>query len=222
MSEQRGNNIQAVYNGMPSYAASLPATATLTIGAATTATAASNVTAAAGASATLTATVTSPGGVVNTGSVTFTVYNGSTPIVTAQQANVNATGVASVSYPIPGNTPIGTYTIQAIYGATTDFSTSSDSTHSLVVTPPGAAKLVIQTEPASTATAGQPFATTGQPFVVYEEDASGNLETSDNSTAITVSIGSGPGSLTGTTTVTVVGGVATFTNLGDNTAGTIT
>src|SRR5262249_17756678 len=55
-----------------------------------------------------------------------------------------------------------------------------------------------------------------------EEDAFSNLETSDNSTVITASLGGGNGPLTGTLTVTVVGGVATFTNLGDNAAGTIT
>jgi hypothetical protein len=214
-------NLQVVYNGTASYAASLPMTATLTIGAATTTTTASTVTAAAGASPTLIATVTSPGGTVNTGMVTFTVLNNGTTIGTPQSANVS-NGTASVSYAIPGNTAVGTYTIQAVYGATTDFGTSSDSTHSLVVTPPGAAKLFIKTEPVSSATAGTPFATTSQPVVVYEEDANGNLEASDNSTVITATVGSGPGSLTGTTTVTVVGGVATFTNLGDNAAGTIT
>ena len=70
--------------------------------------------------------------------------------------------------------------------------------------------------------AGQPFTTTAQPIVVYEEDQFGNLETGDNSTVVTVALGSGSGPLTGTFTATVVGGVATFTNLGDNTAETIT
>ncbi len=57
--------------------------------------------------------------------------------------------------------------------------------------------------------------------MVYEEDQYGNLETGDNSTVVTATLASGTGPLQGTTTVTVTGGVATFTNLADNTAETI-
>ena len=59
--------------------------------------------------------------------------------------------------------------------------------------------------------------------VVYVEDQYGNLETGDNTTQVTAAslpIGSGP--LQGTTTVTASGGVATFTDLADNMAETIT
>ena len=77
---------------------------------------------------------------------------------------------------------------------------------------------MIHTQPSATATAGQAFGT--QP-VVYEEDQYGNLETGDNSTVVTASLASGTGPLQGTTTVTVSGGVATFTNLADNKAETI-
>src|SRR5262249_50819889 len=87
------------------------------------------------------------------------------------------------------------------------------------VTPAAPSQLVIQTQPSATATAGQPFAT--QP-VVYEEDAYGNLETGDNSTVVTAALASGAGPLQGTTSVTVSGGVATFTNLADNKAETLT
>ena len=80
-------------------------------------------------------------------------------------------------------------------------------------------KLVIQTQPSATGTAGVAFAT--QP-VIYEEDQNGNLETGDNSTVVTVALASGAGPLQGTLTATVVGGIATFTNLADNTAETIT
>ena len=79
--------------------------------------------------------------------------------------------------------------------------------------------LVIQTQPSSTATAGQTFGT--QP-VIYEENASNNLVTGDNSTVVTASIATGSGSLQGTVMVTLSGGIGTFTNLGNNTAGTIT
>jgi hypothetical protein len=80
--------------------------------------------------------------------------------------------------------------------------------------------LVIHTQPSSTATAGRAFAT--QP-VVYLVDQNGNLETGDNSTVITVSLASGTGPLQAKTlSATVVGGIATFTGLADNTAETIT
>ena len=79
--------------------------------------------------------------------------------------------------------------------------------------------MFLETPPSGTATAGTAFTT--QP-VIYEEDQNGNLETGDNSTIVTVSLASGAGPPTGTLTATVSGGIATFTNLGDNTAETIT
>ncbi len=57
--------------------------------------------------------------------------------------------------------------------------------------------------------------------MVYEEDQFGNLETRDNSTVVMVTLESGTGPLEGTTTVTVSGGAATFTNLADNRAETL-
>jgi hypothetical protein len=95
----------------------------------------------------------------------------------------------------------------------------SATTSAITVTPAVASQLVIQTQPSPTATAGQPFAT--QP-VIYEEDQYGNVETGDNSTVVSAALNSGAGPLQGTTTVTVSGGVATFTNLADNTAESIT
>jgi hypothetical protein len=77
-------------------------------------------------------------------------------------------------------------------------------------------QLVIHTQPSSTAVAGQLFAT--QP-VVYETDRYGNLETNDNSTRVTASLHN---SMTALQTVTVVGGIATFTNLSYTKAGVIT
>ena len=88
------------------------------------------------------------------------------------------------------------------------------------VSPAAASQLVIHTQPSPTATAGVAFGT--QP-VIYVEDQYGNLETGDNSTQVTAAslpVGSGP--LQGTTTVTASGGIATFTNLADDKAETIT
>ena len=87
-----------------------------------------------------------------------------------------------------------------------------------IVITPTPSKLVIQLEPSGSATAWQPFAI--QP-VIYEEDRFGNLVTSDNTTQVTASLSIGDGPLHGTTSVTVVGGVATFSDLSDDTAETI-
>ncbi len=67
--------------------------------------------------------------------------------------------------------------------------------------------------------AGKPFAV--QP-VVDEEDMYHNLETGDVTTTVVAAIQSGAGPLVGTTAVTLSGGVATFTNLVDDRAATIT
>ncbi len=69
-------------------------------------------------------------------------------------------------------------------------------------------KLAIQTQP-SLATGGSPFGV--QPVVLVQDDDH-NTITSDTSN-VTAWIFSGSGTLSGTTTVSAVGGVATFTNL---------
>jgi len=81
-----------------------------------------------------------------------------------------------------------------------------------------AAKLVLATTPVLS-TSGAPFSR--QP-VVDVTDASGNLVTSDTST-VTVALGTGsPGTLGGSLTATVSGGVASFTNLTYTGSGPIT
>ncbi len=94
----------------------------------------------------------------------------------------------------------------------------SGASHSFTISPAAAARLVFHTQPSSTGTAGQEFTTQPQ---VYELDQFGNLETLDSSTVVTASAGNGKGPLQGIAGVTVSGGIATFTNLGENTAGTI-
>ena len=94
----------------------------------------------------------------------------------------------------------------------------SGASDSFMIRPAAADRLVIHTQPSSTAIAGQPFAI--QPEV-YEVDQFGNLETGDDSTIVSVSPIGGTGPLEGTKTAIVSGGAATFLNLGDNTAETI-
>jgi hypothetical protein len=84
----------------------------------------------------LSATVTSPAGTVNEGTETFTILSGATPVGSPVTVSV-AAGAASASYTLPGGTPAGTYTIQAVFNGTTDFGGSSDSSQSLTVISPG-------------------------------------------------------------------------------------
>ena len=57
---------------------------------------------------------------------------------------------------------------------------------------------------------------------VAVEDANGNVETSDNTTKVSLAIGTNPagGTLSGGSAVTVASGIATFSGLSINTAGT--
>ena len=96
--------------------------------------------------------------------------------------------------------------------------TASNVTHTLIgsntgtattINPAAASKLVIATQPSSTATAGVAF--TQQP-VVYIEDTYNNICTSSNS-AVTATRSAGAGTLQGTTTLAAVSGVATYAGL---------
>jgi hypothetical protein len=91
-----------------------------------------------------------------------------------------------------------------------------DATGTMCVAP--ATQYVVQTFPPAGAESGVPFTT--QPVVLLK-DASG-MVVSNSTAPVTVSIASGTGTLTGTTTVNAIAGVATFTNLGVAGAGTVT
>ena len=108
---------------------------------------------------------------------------------------------------------VGSGNIQASEGALTPVTSGT-----ITVVHSTASALVIGTEPSSTATAGTAFA---QQPVVNIVDVFGNIVTSDNSTQITAARSLGTGDLQGTTTKTVVSGVATFTNLSHNVANSI-
>src|SRR5207244_6118285 len=77
----------------------------------------------------------------------------------------------------------------------------------------------ILTQPSATATAGVAF---GQQPVIRIEDQYGNLRSSDNGTAVTATRNAGSGTLQGTTSLTAIGGVVSFTNLSHNVATNIT
>jgi len=88
---------------------------------------------------------------------------------------------------------------------------SLTGTTSVTVNPAAASKLVFGQQPTNTA-AGTLFSPA---VTVLVEDAFGNVVTTDNSDKVTLAFGSNPGgaALGGSTTVTVSGGVATFSNL---------
>ena len=103
------------------------------------------------------------------------------------------------------------------------FSTNAGSftatSNSVVVSPAAASQLVVNTQPSPTATAGVAFAT--QP-VVAEEDAFGNVITSDNTHTVTAARGTqGTATLQGSLTLTLSNGVASFSGLSYNKAETM-
>src|SRR5206468_2136401 len=87
------------------------------------------------------------------------------------------------------------------------------------ITPAAGDHLTLQTQPSSSAIAGAVFA---QQPVVRIEDLFGNLCSSDNSTVVTAARSAGSGTLQGTTNLTAVNGLVTFTNLSHTVATNIT
>jgi hypothetical protein len=86
------------------------------------------------------ATVSSPNGTVNEGIVTFALFNSSNVQVgLSVQANVSG-GSASTTLTVPGNTPIGNYTLRAVY---------SDPANNFVAASPSSTPVSIATAPAT-------------------------------------------------------------------------
>ncbi len=103
------------------------------------------------------------------------------------------------------DTKAGTPTITA-----SSANSLANGTQGETVQPGTASKLVMGTEPSTSVTAGAVF---GAEPVVDVEDTYGNVLTGDNTSSVNVGIQTGLGSLSGTISVTVLGGVATFTGL---------
>ncbi len=137
-------SIHASYSGTATgtgdFLTSSDNTRTLTVNQAPTTTAAANVTANFSASSQtvpLSATVTSVDGIVNAGTVTFTLFDASNVQVGSPvTSGTVAAGSAAANFTLPANTQIGGYSIHATYSGSTNFSTSSDNAHSLIVNAP--------------------------------------------------------------------------------------
>src|SRR5262249_46542050 len=101
-------------------------------------------------------------------------------------------------------------TINLVFTTTAGGFTATST--NVVVTPPSSAsRLFIMHQASAAAIAGVPYA--AQP-VVLEEDSFGNVITSDSTHTVTAARGTlGSSSVQGTATVTLSGGVATFSGL---------
>ncbi|HEY1683674.1 MAG TPA: choice-of-anchor tandem repeat GloVer-containing protein [Tepidisphaeraceae bacterium] len=139
-------------------------------------------------------TVTGPNGVINSDTKTVTAVN----------------GVATISNLVL--TQAGNYYLTA-----TDGSLSRAVSGSFTVVPAAASKLVF-IQPPTNIYVTAPFI---HAVIVAVEDAYNNFITNVNST-VSLSVNSGPGSMSGTTNATTNGGVATFSNLSFATPGDYT
>ncbi|MHB1584041.1 MAG: beta strand repeat-containing protein, partial [Acidimicrobiales bacterium] len=140
---------------------------------------------------------TNPGSGTLTGGAAVTVVNG---VATFSGLSINKVGAG--------------YTLTA--SSTPAYSGATSS--SFTITPGPASQLAFIAQPSNTA-AGSAISPA---VTVAVEDANGNVETSDNATTVSLAIGTNPGSgtLTGGAAVTVVNGVATFSGLSIDEAGT--
>ncbi|MDQ1703278.1 MAG: trimeric autotransporter adhesin, partial [Frankiaceae bacterium] len=171
---------------------------------------------AGGGSRTLTATIQDAGGnTVTTDNSTQVTFNKASGTGTAAFPAA-ATAVNGVATATATNQLIGTMVV----GATTSPVLTVNNAASYTIVLGAASQTVFTASPGNTG-GGTSFA--AQP-VVKVEDAGGNVITTDNTTAVTLTIGTNPagGTLSGCTTnpITVASGVATFAGCKINTAGT--
>ncbi len=88
---------------------------------------------------TLSATVLPAGGngAISEGTITFQVLDGNNLIGSAVTSGTVSGGNVSVDYALPASLPVKVYTISATFNGTSNFVTSSDTTHTLTVILPG-------------------------------------------------------------------------------------
>ncbi len=172
---------------------------------------ASSITAGTGVDLTVTAEDAS-GFVVSTytGSVSLALVGNPVGGTLGGTTSVDATAGVAVFSAATLNLVGSGYTLQASIG-----SVISGISNAISVTPGAAAKLLITAEPPASVTAGGTFG-----FTVTAEDAEGNVATSYAS-GVTVALAANVGgsSLGGTTSVGATGGVAVFSGLTLNLAG---
>ena len=142
---------------------------------------------------------------------------GTTATVTAG-ATSDANGSASLTFTVPA-LPAGAYTVSVTDAAG---NTATSATSFTIVANP-ATKLAFTAQPASGANV-QPTGTGTFSASVAVQDASGNVRTMDNTTVVTLAIGTNPSAgvlaCTNVGPVTVTNGVANFTGCSITKAGT--
>jgi hypothetical protein len=152
------------------------------------------------------------GNVVTTATSQITIAIGTNPSSGTLTGTVQANAVAGMATfsTLSINKPGTGYTLTSSASGLT-----GDTSSAFNVTPGAPAKLVFTVQP-SNVVAGNSIA-----VAVTVEDALGNVVTSATN-SITMAIGTNPssGTLSGSTTVTASGGVATFSNLSINKVGT--
>ena len=149
----------------------------------------------------------------NTSTVTIAVASGPGGLASGSTTSVAAaSGVATFSNLVFDTS--GSYTLTV-----SDSGLTGATTGAISVSPAAASQLVLKQTP-TTGTAGQALSPS---ITAAVEDAFGNVVTS-NTSNVTIAVASGPGGLTsGSTTVAqAASGVATFSNLVLDTAGTYT
>jgi CSLREA domain-containing protein len=107
------------------------------------------------------------------------------------------------------NVTLKTAGTQSLTATTAGTPSITGTQSAITVTPAAANQLVVTTQPSATATAGVAFAT--QPRVAAE-DPFGNVITADNTHTVTAA-STGMATVQGTTTVTLVNGIASFADL---------
>jgi hypothetical protein len=174
---------------------------------------------ASGTTRVVTATITDAAGNTVTGgpdatdTLTFSKASGSGS-VTGLGSSAAAGGVATDT--VTGN-GAGNVSIQAA-GTLNGVPTTSANTLDFTVVPGTATKLAFTTQPTTTVVG----ASITPSVKVSVEDTNGNVVTTDNSTKVTLAIGTNPSTatLTGGGQVTVVNGVATYASASINKTGT--
>ena len=189
--------------------ATITGTATVTVTAAATHFSVTTTVSTAGTAATVTVTALDANGIKFTGymgTVHFTSSDGSA-LLPVNSTLTNGVGTFSVTLKTAGSQTIT---------ATDTAKSSLTGTATVTINPAAPSKLAIGQQPTST-TVGAILAPA---VTVRVLDAYGNLVSSDNTDKVTLTLGnSGGATLGGTTTVTVSGGVATFSTLTIGTAG---
>jgi hypothetical protein len=157
------------------------------------------------------------------GNITSVTTNQITYTVTATSGNATRLTWQNIRVRPNAGTPLASGTLLATGTAKVPGLSTNSNLGVLREVAGAASDLVMPTQPSVTATAGVPFA---QQPVLEVRDQFGNLRNAangvTNSTVVTAARSAGSGTLQGTTSMSSVNGIVTFTNLSHNVATNIT